>query len=229
MTAFPGNARRTVLLCLLLVAVLVAIYRLRGFTQPRGAVATDAVPVTPVTPIGAPSGDQWVAEGRAPAAVAPSAGHPTLRDRALRDEMREKIYRGFGRPSPPTATGTKAVAGAFGSDAGRLDRAYIQKRIQEDFVPLAKECYEAALERDAKLGGKLVFSFVIAGDEDVGGIVESAEIDPSSTLVEKELVYCLRESLLSLSFEPPKQGGVVSVTYPFVFSPDDPEPDSGPR
>jgi hypothetical protein len=229
MRASPGNSRRLALLGLLLVAVLFAIYRLRGFTQPRGAGAADSVPVTPAIPAGATSGDQRVAEGHGSAAVAPSAGHPTSRDRAVRDEMREKIYRGFGRPLPQATQGTKTAASPFGSDAGRLDRVYIQKRIQEDFVPLAKECYEAALERDAKLAGKLVFSFVIAGDEDVGGIVESAEIDPSSTLVEKELVYCLRESLLSLSFEPPKQGGVVTVTYPFVFSPDGPDPDSGPR
>ena len=125
--------------------------------------------------------------------------------------------------------GEKGTPATFAADAGTLDKAYIQKRIRQDFVPLAKECYEAALERDAKLGGKLVFSFVIVGDEDVGGIVESAEIDPSSTLVEKELVYCMRESLLSLSFEPPKHGGVVTVTYPFVFSPGDPDPDASPH
>jgi hypothetical protein len=229
MTASPGNSRRITLLALLLIAVLFAIYRLRGFTQRPGAIAPVAVPVTP-SPIAAPSADDHRAtEARASAAVAPWAAPPTLRDRAVRDGIREKIYRGFGRPLPAAATGAKAAPVPFGSDAGTLDRVYIQKRIRQDFVPLAKECYEAALERDSKLHGKLVVSFVIAGDEDVGGIVESAELDPSSTLVEKELVYCLRESLLSLSFEPPKQRGVVTVTYPFVFSPDGPEPDSGRR
>jgi hypothetical protein len=228
MTAAPGNSRRITLLALLLIAVLFAIYRLRGFTQRPGAIAPVAVPVTP-SPIAAPNADHRTAEARASAAVAPSAAHPTLRDRSVRDDIREKIYRGFGRPLPAASTATKAALAPFGPDAGTLDRVYIQKRIREDFVPLAKECYEAALERDGKLQGKLVFSFVIAGNDDVGGIVESAELDPSSTLVEKELVYCLRESLLSLSFEPPEQGGVVTVTYPFVFSPDGPGPDSRPR
>jgi hypothetical protein len=212
------------LLCLLLVAVLFAIYRLRGFTHSERPASVSIVPMA--ASAGPRSGER--ARGEPPAAepAAPASGHPTRRDRAARDEMREKIYRGFGR-SPPAQPASAKRAPALGSDAGTLDRVYIQKRIREDFVPLAKECYEAALERDPRLGGKLVFSFVIAGDEDVGGIVESAELDPSSTLVEKELVYCLRESLLSLSFEPPKRGGVVTVTYPFVFSPDG--PDSGSR
>jgi hypothetical protein len=226
-TASPGNSRRIVLLCLLLVAVLFAIYRLRGSTHSERPASVSIVPMT--TSAGPRSGEQAGVELPPAESASPAAGHPTRRDRAARDEMREKIYRGFGWPPPASPASGKRVPPALGSDAGTLDRVYIQKRIREDFVPLAKECYEAALERDPALGGKLVFSFVIAGDEDVGGIVESAELNPSSTLVEKELVYCLRESLLSLSFEPPKHGGVVTVTYPFVFSHDGPGPDSGSR
>ena len=228
MSAFPGGRRRLVLLCLLFAAVLFAIYRLREFTRSPATPGTAAPAIVPIAPAdlgGTNTTDQRIAQARASATPLPEAGRSTLRDRALRDELREKIYRGFGAPLPAPATSAKSKA-PFGSDAGTLDRVYIQKRIREDFLPLGKECYEAALERDSKLRGKLVFSFVIAGDEDVGGIVESAESDPSSTLVEKELVYCLRESLLSLSFEPPKHGGVVTVTYPFIFSPDG--PDSGP-
>lgn len=88
---------------------------------------------------------------------------------------------------------------------------------------MAGTCYEAALELDPKLAGRLVLSFVIVGDESVGGIVESVEIDPSTTIAGDELLYCMRESLLSLVFEPPKGGGSVTVTYPFELSPDDPE------
>ena len=224
MEASSGSSRRIVLLGLLLVAVLLAIYRLRGFTHSARPGSVSVVPVT--APAGS-RGQQAAGEPVPAASAVPVEGRSTRRDRAVRDEMREKIYRSFGRAPRAQPTNAKPSPPAVGSDAGTLDRVYIQKRIREDFVPLAKECYEAALERDAKLGGKLVFSFVIAGDEDVGGIVESAELDPSSTLVEKELVYCLRESLLSVSFEPPKQGGVVTVTYPFVFSPEGPGPDAG--
>jgi hypothetical protein len=224
-TASPGNSRRIVLLCLLLVAVLFAIYRLRGSTHSERPASVSIVPVT--ASAGPRTGERPGVEYATAASVAPATGHPTRHDRGARDEMRERIYRGFGRPPPAQPASANQAPLALGSDAGTLDRLYIQKRIREDFVPLAKECYEAALERDPKLAGKLVFSFVIAGDEDVGGIVESAELDPSSTLVEKGLVYCLRESLLSLSFEPPEHGGVVTVTYPFVFSPDGPGPDAG--
>jgi hypothetical protein len=151
--------------------------------------------------------------------------------------VRERIYRALGQ-TPPAPSGSpgearrpltwpstpaRGRAPRVPGDAGKLDAAYIRSRIQQDFMPLAKECYEAALERAPGLRGKLVFSFVIIGDEAVGGIVESAEIDPSSTLTDAELGYCLRESLLSVSFDPPPESGVVSVTYPFMFSPDGPD------
>jgi hypothetical protein len=225
--ASPANTRRLVLLGLLLLAVVFAIYRLRRFTQSSEAPPSAFVPNKAVANGRA---DPSVAKSHPSAEVVPDAGsRATRRDRATRDEVRERIYGAFGSPPLSPLTGAKGDRTTFGTDSGTLDKAYIQKRIREDFVPLAKECYAAALERDAKLGGKLVFSFVIVGDEDVGGVVESAELDPTSTLVEKELVYCLRESLLSLSFEPPKEGGMVTVTYPFVFSPDAPDSDGGRR
>jgi hypothetical protein len=152
----------------------------------------------------------------------------TLRDRARRDEVRSAIYKAHGRTPPPAASPPAAsppAAGAarhapLGPDAGSLSPEYIQSRIRQDFVPMARQCYEAALEKNPKLGGKLVFQFVIVGDESVGGIVESADLDEKSTLKDLELAVCLRESLLSVSFEPPEGGGSVSVTYPFEFSPE---------
>lgn len=163
----------------------------------------------------------------------PSGAPRTLKDRKHRDEVRERIYAAFGEapprtpkaaprqapsvPSPPLAP--PSIPGS--KPKGSLAKEYIQERIREDFLPLAKECYEAALERDPDLGGKLTVNFEIVGDESVGGIVESAELAEDSDIRDEEFMYCMRESMLSMTFEPPKGGGSVTVTYPFLFSNED--------
>jgi hypothetical protein len=155
----------------------------------------------------------------------------TIRDRRTRDDVRERIYAAFGEVPPErhrpragtaapgrTSSGENLRAAAASADAGPLEPEYIKARIREDFVPLAKECYEAALERDPKLAGKMVFWFEIVGDEGVGGVVESADLVEGSTLDEAELTTCMRESLLSISFEAPRGSGRVTVKYPFDLS-----------
>jgi hypothetical protein len=157
------------------------------------------------------------------ASLAPrdGASDKLVRDRAERDKLRERIYRSLG-VVPPTNSRSLPPSN-LAREAGTMDPAYIQARIRKDFFPLARQCYEAALERDAAAAGKLVMSFNIVGDEEVGGIVEAADSTEDSTLTDPELLYCMRESMLSMSFEPPKQGGSVTVVYPFVFSPDEPD------
>jgi hypothetical protein len=164
--------------------------------------------------------------------------------RRQRDEMRQKIYASFGqtpppdKPAPTNGNGTGSLghgggtgAGAFGdapplADAGAIDRAYVQSRIREDFMPMAAKCYVAALVKQPRLAGRLSVKFVIVGDESTGGIVDSAELDEASTLTDPKLVECMLETMKSMTFKPPQKGGWVSVTYPFLLSPDGPD-DSG--
>jgi hypothetical protein len=153
----------------------------------------------------------------------------TAEDRRRRDRVRELIYRAFQKPPPSTADPKgprRAPLQPLGPGAPTLDKDYIRERIQSDFKPLAKECYEAALEADASLAGKLLFSFTIVGDDSVGGIVESVDFAEGSDIEDEELLYCMRESLLSMTFAPPAKGGTVTVTYPMLFSPGGP-PDAG--
>jgi hypothetical protein len=210
----------------LLAAALVAVIALivwmpRSPSPPDAGTAGAAV---------ADSGPRWETDLIRSATATPPNATPaprvtrTVRDRQRRDQLRERIYQAYGLQAP--AAGATPPSGGsphapLGSDAGRISPEYVQARIREDFVPLAKQCYEAAIERDAGKAGKLVFSFVIVGDDDSGGIVESAETVKGTTLDDEELVTCLRESMLSLSFAPPENGGSVSVTYPFLFDPGD--------
>ncbi|HYO98150.1 MAG TPA: hypothetical protein VER33_26780 [Polyangiaceae bacterium] len=78
--------------------------------------------------------------------------------------------------------------------------------------------------------GKVVFAFTNRRDASVGGIVESVELIEGTTLGDPEFDLCVRESLLSLRLRPPKNGGVVTVTYPVDFSPEPaPEQPAGGR
>ena len=145
-----------------------------------------------------------------------------LRQRA---ELRENIYRGLGKqPSEMTAKGP-AKRTLPRSSPVPLDKKYIQERIREEFVPLAKSCYDGVLVRDPTARGKAVFSFVIVGDAETGGIVESAELVQGTTLSDPDFAYCVNQSLMSVSFDPPPNDGWVTVTYPMDFSPDEPSDD----
>jgi hypothetical protein len=212
--------RRVVLLLIALGAVIGGIvWFQRGTGSP-----TEAMPSSSADPA-----KSWEAEIIRSVAEEPHAPpkpgvKKTTRDKARRDEVRDLIYRAYG--FTPPKPGQKASAGQsphapLGRDAATISPEYIRERVREDFFPLARECYEAALERQPKLAGKLIISFVIVGDEDVGGVVDSAELAEGSTLADEELSTCMLESMLSLSFVAPSGGGSVSVTYPFELSPGD--------
>jgi hypothetical protein len=150
------------------------------------------------------------------------AARTRVRDRAQRDALRERIAAAqrtrLGRdeePSEPEAL-------------GQLSKEYLRQRVREDLIPLAQECYESALEDDEALAGRLTFSFRIVGEPDVGGIVEQAEPTVDSEIQHLELIECMRESMMSMSFDPPENGGTVEVTYPFEFSPEGPPPEGPP-
>ena len=206
------------------IATGVLWYALRGSPPAAPRVAT-AHTSTSSSASNAP------APPRSAAVVKPRKLTPEAREK--RDEMRRKIYAAFAEAPPPTAPGAAPSATAAapatnaapgippGKPKARLEKGYIQKRIREDFFPLARECYEAALERDPALGGKLDLHFEIVGDESVGGIVELVERAEDNEIVEEEFIYRVRESMLSMTFEPPKGGGSVTVTYPFLFSNED--------
>lgn len=152
-----------------------------------------------------------------------SVASPRARvDRELRDEVRAKFERGLeasGVERDPH-TGLTIPSGAHAASS-RLPREYIQARIRRDFYPLALGCYEAALTRSPNLRGRIVVDFMIVGDAKVGGIVDQAEIDRQSDIEDAEFRTCLRESMLSMVFEAPENDGWMTVTYPFVFAPDD--------
>ncbi len=132
-------------------------------------------------------------------------------------------------PPAPSATARSRPKGSPAEDddlpQAKYEASYIREHFRADMFPLIKSCYGGALKRRPTLAGKLVLRFNIVGDASVGGVVEGAEIAEGSDIQDPEMETCVRESLMTLTFDkPPKGGGVATVTYPLEVSPD-PDPD----
>ncbi len=119
--------------------------------------------------------------------------------------------------------------------AGALDPDYIRSRIQDDLVPMATTCYDQLLTRSPGARGEMAMEFTIVGAPGVGGVVEEAELDCGAAregpLTEPDFARCIRESLMTVSFQPPDERGRIRVRYPLRFAPEAPDasaPDAPP-
>jgi RNA polymerase sigma factor (sigma-70 family) len=99
------------------------------------------------------------------------------------------------------------------------DKAYIRRAVRE-LIPLLRDCYEQGLERDPKLAGTVVVDFTIEGEPGVGGVISRSAIDAAGTsLPDAAARECIQETMYALEIDPPADGGVVTVRYPFEFNP----------
>jgi hypothetical protein len=157
----------------------------------------------------------------------------TIVDRQRRDAVRQQLLAAHPpEPEPSTPESAAAAAPSIPPlDAleipGKLDPKYIQDRIHEDYFPLARGCYDEAAKRKPGLRGRLAMHFKIVGDQKIGGIVENAHFGEGTDIDDPEFRTCMRESLLSVAFKAPDEGGEVEVEYPIEFSPGDDEDDAG--
>lgn len=207
-----------------LVVLIGALLLVLGFVFYIGATGggTSNLPPAPRTDAApAPTTDQAPADKHAGGdAGAVGAIAKTIRDRKVRDELRQRILAGWAAEG----TGEQATAARAGrfvprpnADGTGIDPKYIQEVVRSDLFPMAKQCYGELLARKPDAGGRLEMSFTIAADADLGGIVEDAEV---TGLDDEKMSTCMRESLSTLAFPPPAHDGVVTVKYPIVLSPD---------
>lgn len=95
---------------------------------------------------------------------------------------------------------------------GRLPSEVIQRILRTHFGVFRK-CYEAALQRNAKLEGRVTVKFVIGRDGKVSGAA-----DGGSDIGDGQMISCVVEDVAKLAFPQP-EGGVVTVVYPVIFQP----------
>ena len=113
------------------------------------------------------------------------------------------------------AKGDGAI-GSIGGDPiilGALDKSLIDAVIRRHLNQI-KYCYSRELTKNPKLGGKIVVKFVIAKD----GTVSSA-VKKSSTMNSPAVESCINGRFMRFKFPEPKGGGIVIVSYPFIFAP----------
>lgn len=201
-------------------------------TGPRRAPAG----VTTVTSVGGGGGagsSIGTTPGRAPAVGGFRPLTSTVRDRAVRDDLRRRILAAWLESLPLADASVDAAAALFAPmptlDGGTVDPAYLRERIREDFVPMARGCYEQLLARQPGAEGRAVTEFVIVGDERVGGVVDEVTVEPGDGgLSDEGFSTCLSGSMSAMAFRPPPGRGSLRVRYPFVFTPAPAPADAGP-
>lgn len=106
--------------------------------------------------------------------------------------------------------------GTVGGDPiilGALDRSLIDEVIKRHMNQI-RYCYQRELTKNPALGGKIVIKFTIAKD----GTVSQASTK-STTMSNSAVENCIVGRFMRMQFPEPKGGGIVIVSYPFLFSP----------
>lgn len=223
----PRTVVAAVVVALCLAALLFARRggerrRAPGPDVPRLA---DAPPVTPAADV--TSADPGAPSTRADVDFRPPSG--TVRDRALRDDLRRRILVAWSSQLAAPDAGAADAGDALhlpmpALDGGTVDPDYLRERIREDFLPMARACYEQFEARHPGVGGRSVAEFVIVGDERVGAVVDDVRVDSGDGgLAEPAFETCMRESMYTVAFRPPPGRGSLRVRYPFRFEADAPD------
>jgi len=115
------------------------------------------------------------------------------------------FYGKKGGGAPGVGTGDPIILGA-------LDKSIIDRIVKQHLAKI-RYCYQKELNKNPKLFGKLVVKFVIAKD----GSVSTASTK-STTLRNPIVEKCINSRFMRMRFPAPKGGGIVIVSYPFVFN-----------
>jgi hypothetical protein len=115
------------------------------------------------------------------------------------------FYGKKGGGSPGVGAGDPIILGA-------LDKSLIDRVVKSHLAQI-RYCYQRELAKNPKLFGKIVVKFVIAKD----GTVSSATTK-SSTMNNPIVERCVNSRFMRMRFPKPKGGGIVIVSYPFVFN-----------
>jgi pSer/pThr/pTyr-binding forkhead associated (FHA) protein len=123
---------------------------------------------------------------------------------------------GYGKGGGSFGKKGEGGIGRIGGDPiilGALDKSLIDAVIKRHMNQI-RYCYQRELTKNPNLGGKVVVKFVIAKD----GSVSKASTKTSS-MGNKTVENCINGRFMRFKFPEPKGGGIVIVSYPFIFQP----------
>ena len=121
-----------------------------------------------------------------------------------------KFGRGAAQLGERASRVPKVIAGKA-SVTGALDKQIIRRVINKNRQAI-KYCYDKELQKKKDLEGKIVVKFVIAPN---GSVVSSSIRE--STMGNAAVEDCIAERVKRFKFPAPKGGGIVEVSYPFIF------------
>jgi hypothetical protein len=146
-----------------------------------------------------------------------------MHDPAKREEMRRRLLAAIASAGSAEAEPSAKPERGAGAPAPRGQREtndieefgrFIAQAIREDFMPMARECAKELSARKPDAGGSARVAFELLGDTKIGGVVNSAEIDPDkSTIHDTQFETCVRESLYGVYFDPPPAGGRATLNF----------------
>lgn len=92
------------------------------------------------------------------------------------------------------------------------DRALVSRTMNKHLSQI-RYCYQKQLNRDPALYGKVTVQFTINGE----GLVSVAVVK-ATTMLNAEVESCVVGIVKRIAFPEPKGGGIVQVSYPFLFN-----------
>ncbi len=225
------------------------LYIGKADVRPKGGDDSDGVVLrAPPAPAARPDREAAGEADEAPASMATSAPAIPVR--------KEQASTAASSPADAPGLGSLGITGhgassgpgqGFGSGEGRLGRSHrsrpprvrmgsvsvsgrlppevIQRIVRQNFGRF-RLCYENGLRENPNLQGRVTVRFVIGRDGSVSDVGGGGDIPDAG------VISCVTRAFYGLSFPQP-EGGVVTVSYPIVFSPGDvsgpPPPGPQPR
>lgn len=155
----------------------------------------------------------------APAAPAPEAPRPAAESNALDEMVAPSIAPAAEAPeqaeAPEPAADPLAPTAARPAPKaeveGALDRDII-RRIVRAHISEVRECYDAGLQHDPELAGRVAVQFVIGPKGKVTRATAESEM-------EGDVPACIAKAVEGWLFPRPADGKDVAVAYPFVLEP----------
>lgn len=120
----------------------------------------------------------------------------------------------IGRGNGPghVSKGPSVRPAGITSVSGHIPAEVIQRVVRQNFGRF-RLCYEGGLRANPNLNGRVAARFVIGRDGSVSNVSNGG-----SDLADSKVVGCVMSAFYGLSFPSPEQG-IVTVTYPIMFTP----------